>query len=225
MTIKKIAIAKSICIVLFFLCMTCKSEKSQQLPDSFHSFVQTIKTAQLGGDNADIVIKSLDDNTVHIKISFDLPEEVQQDDWQVNIIPAFRPTFHWAPHLTPTDNHIIEQYVFRSPAMIFSDEKHILTLIPDLNILQKGSPVRWYMDMDAEKNVLTLGMSENNSKPTGRVAVSVRPIGLGKKFREIICTSNVLFPCFGLRKPCLNVTGQPKTGNTWNTDSERSMNC
>jgi hypothetical protein len=148
-------------ITLLSIIPRTHNEKNRQLPDSFRTFVQTIQTAQLGDAKADIVMETLDDNTVHVKISFDLPKEVKQDDWQVNIIPAFRPTFHWAPHLTPTDDHIIDQHVFRSPAMIFSDEKQVLTVIPDLKILQKGSPVRWYMDMDAEKNVLTLGMSES----------------------------------------------------------------
>ena len=156
--IKKIIMLKSLPLLLFF-CAACNCEKTLQLPKAFRPFVQTIQTATIGDVNADFVVTTLDKNTIHVKIVFDLPYDVLHNDWQVNIIPAFSPSFHWAPHLTPTGNHIIDQHVFRSPALIVSDEKQVLTVIPDLNILQKGSPVRWYMDMDAEKNVLTLGMS------------------------------------------------------------------
>lgn len=155
---RKSVIVKSICLLLFSS-MVCSCTNKQQLPDSFRSFVQNIQPAQLGDTKADIVVKRLDGNTVHVKYTFDLPKEVQQDDWQVNITPAFHPSFHWAPHLTPTGKHIIDQHVFRSPAMIVSDESRVLTVIPDLDIMKNGTPVRWYMDMDAEKNVLTLGMS------------------------------------------------------------------
>ena len=110
---------RTICLLLISSIVNNFAE-SQQLPDSFHSFVQNIQTAQLGNQNAEAVVNQLDDNTLHIKYIFNLSEDVQQDDWQVNVIPAFQPSFHWAPHLTPTDKHIIDQHVFRSPAMTFS---------------------------------------------------------------------------------------------------------
>ena len=163
---RKFVIVKSISLLLVS-CMVCSCTKNRQLPSTFNPFIQHIQTATLGDVQADVVMKRLDGNTVHVKISFDLPGEVQQDDWQVNIKPAFDPAFHWAPHLTPTDNHIIDQHVFRSPAMIVSDESRVLTVIPDLDMMKKGTPVRWYMDLDAAKNVLTLGMS--NYKLTAHV--------------------------------------------------------
>ena len=142
-------------LTVLFLCHLYYAE-AQQPPGAFRAVVQTMQVAPLGGIQAEIVTNPLDKNTTHVKITFDLSKEVQQDDWQVNITPAFRPSFHWSPHLTPTDNHIIDQHVFRSPAMLVSDESHVLTVIPDLDIMKKGTPVRWYMDLDAAKNVLTL---------------------------------------------------------------------
>ena len=137
--------------------------KAQQIPDVFRPYVQAIQAEPLGGVKADYVVKMVDENTLHALITLDLPREVQQDDWQVTITPAFQPVFHWAPHLTPTDKNIIDQHIFRTPAMIFSNEiDRVLTVIPDPDILKKGAPVRWYMDMDAEKNVFTLGMSDNH---------------------------------------------------------------
>ena len=75
---------------------------------------------------------------------------------------GFLPSFHWAPHLTPTDRNVIDQHVFRSPALIVADDHQTLILIPDLDIMQKGTPVRWYMDMDASSNTLILGMCNNH---------------------------------------------------------------
>ncbi len=101
----------------------------------------------------------IDAHTVRVGLRFRLTREVRQDDWQLNIYPAFTPDFHWAPHLTPTDDHIIDQHSFRSPALIVRDSHRLLIVIPDLDIMSKGTPVRWYMDLNAERNRLTLGMS------------------------------------------------------------------
>jgi len=60
---------------------------------------------------------------VKVSVSFELSDSIKQDDWQVSITPAFNPDFHWAPHLTPTNEHIIAQHVFRSPAVIVSSSK------------------------------------------------------------------------------------------------------
>ena len=93
-----------------------------------------------------------------------LPDSLHQDDWQVNIVPGFVPEFHWAPHLTPTDNYIIAQHVFRAPALIVTSREKNLTIIPDLDLLNNDSPVDWYMDLDAPDNTLTLGLSKSEVK-------------------------------------------------------------
>jgi hypothetical protein len=80
----------------------------------------------------------------------------------MTLTPGFTPSFHWSPHLTPTPHHIIDQHVFRSPALIVSDEQQVLALIPDLNMMREGTPVRWYLDLDAEQNKLILGMSNSS---------------------------------------------------------------
>ena len=134
------------------------------LPQSFREVISELNVDSLGSSKATYRIEKIDAQTVKVYLRFDLPEDVAQDDWQVTIKPAFTPTFNWAPHLTPTDNHVIDQHVFRSPAMIVSDPTRILTIIPDLDVMQKIAPVRWYMDMNAEKNVLTLGMCDNKVK-------------------------------------------------------------
>lgn len=132
------------------------------VPASFKDVVNNIQYSLLGNSKGVSSVTVIDSNTIHIKIGFSLSENVLQDDWQVVVSPAFSPVFHWAPHLTPTENHVIDQHVFRSPALIVSNSNYSTILIPDLDILGNGSPVRWYMDMDAEKNKLVLGMGDNS---------------------------------------------------------------
>ncbi len=133
----------------------------EALPYSFKNYVANITFDKLGDQTGKTSVKKIDKNTLYVKITFDLKKNVQQDDWQINLRPAFNATFNWAPHLTPSDEHIIAQHVFRSPALIVTDSTHSLVLIPDLDIMQQGTPVNWYMDLNARENQLTLGMSES----------------------------------------------------------------
>ena len=132
-----------------------------ETPSIFGKSIHEIKYDLLGDSKGKTQVEVIDENTVHIKITFTVSNETQQDDWKVVVTPGFNPEFHWSPHLTPTNNHIIEQHVFRSPALIVSDLDHVIMLIPDLDIMKKGTPVRWYMDMDAPRNQLILGMGNS----------------------------------------------------------------
>lgn len=132
------------------------------LPHNFSDAVKQIQYDLIGNEKVKNDIKLVDDNTLHVKLSFFLRDEIKQHDWQISINPNFVPTFRWAPHLTPTDNHVIDQHVFRSPSLIMSDGLNTLILIPDLDLMQKGTPVRWYMDMDALSDRLVLGMCNNH---------------------------------------------------------------
>ena len=131
------------------------------LPLKFRKALDYINFYQLGDDEGTSYVKVIDKNTIYVNISFSLDATTHQDNWEVNIHPSFSPSFHWSPHLSPTDNHVIDQHVFRSPTLIAADKKQSLVLIPDLDIMRKGTPVRWYLDLDAPRNILTLGMSES----------------------------------------------------------------
>ncbi len=122
-------------------------------------FVASLTYDSLGGHRPEVRMRRLSPNLQHCTLTYTLTEEVRQDDWQLRLIPAFAPTFHWAPHLTPTDRHIIDQHVFRSPALIVHDGRRALMLAPDLDLIDGRHPVRWYMDLDAGRNCLTLGRS------------------------------------------------------------------
>ena len=130
------------------------------LPATFDKIVQQIQFDNIGEVKGLSEVTVIDENTLHFNITFALSDNVIQDDWRVIITPGFEPSFHWAPHLTPTDNHIVEQHVFRSPALIVNDDSRAFMLIPDLDIMKKGTPVRWYMDLNAPENQLVLGMSD-----------------------------------------------------------------
>lgn len=131
-------------------------------PKNFSKAIDAIQYDLLGIERGKSHVKVIDNNTLYINLSFSLKNSVQQGDWRIAVKPDFLPSFHWAPHLTPTDRNVIDQHVFRSPALIVADDHQTLILIPDLDIMQKGTPVRWYMDMDASSNTLILGMCNNH---------------------------------------------------------------
>ncbi|MEX2335992.1 MAG: hypothetical protein WD555_01820 [Fulvivirga sp.] len=142
------------------------SEETQdtQLPAQLQAYIEKIDYGKLGPYSPKVHYETISDNLVKVSLSWVLEDTLKQDDWQVNITPKFWPDFHWTPHLTPTSEHIIAQHVFRAPALIVSSPHQQLTIIPDLDVLKKKSPVDWYMDLNAPENILTLGFSESEVK-------------------------------------------------------------
>lgn len=157
----------AIFILLFLLCGCSSSSvreqyslKLKEFPIDCGSLIKSIEVDRLGDAEFSSEVMQVDENMVKVNIRFNLKgDTVQQNDWQVRIKPTFKPVFNWAPHLTPTVNNIIDQHVFRSPALIATDQQQGIVIIPDLDILSKSGKNRWYMDMDAENNILSLGMS------------------------------------------------------------------
>jgi len=134
------------------------------IPDSLKSFIKRIACLKLGGREPEISMIEYGKNIFRFRLIFDLREQTFQDDWRLSIEPAFRPDFHWSPHLTPTDEYIIDQHSFRSPALITISNQKSLILIPDLDLMKRGTPARWYMDLNAVDNILILGMSDYEVK-------------------------------------------------------------
>ena len=147
-------------ISVFLFCLSCADNK-HNMPTCIKEYITEIDYRQLGDKTPEVSYSVVSENIVKVSVSIDLKDSVRQDDWQVNITPAFMPDFHWAPHLTPTEDHIIAQHAFRAPAMIVSSDERKLTIIPDLDLLQENPSVDWYMDMDAPNNKITMGMSES----------------------------------------------------------------
>lgn len=133
--------------------------QSIKIPAPLKAYIQSISSQEIGHTKPVVQLKQLSDTLFHLQLDWVLKDTVKQNDWQLQIVPAFKPDFHWAPHLTPTPNHIINQHVFRTPAMLVSKQRLQLAVIPDPDILSKNEGPDWYMDLDAPKNLLTLGMS------------------------------------------------------------------
>lgn len=87
-------------------------------------------------------------------------DNTAQDDTYAEITPAFKPEFYWLPHLTPNENNIAQQHIFRTPALIVRGEGKTLIVIPDVRLAEKAK-VQWYLDLDAKNNKLYVGMSES----------------------------------------------------------------
>ncbi|MCD9025935.1 hypothetical protein [Cohnella silvisoli] len=146
-----------------------KPDKSPiQLSAHFQPFIASIDCGSLGSVNPQVAITYLHGTMAKVNLTFQLDSDIPQDDWRITIRPAFAPTFHWSPHLTPTDEHVIDQHSFRSPAIIVHDGDRMLTIIPDPDAMAAmphqsvsgdDDAPRWYMDLDAPRNDLTLGMS------------------------------------------------------------------
>jgi hypothetical protein len=129
------------------------------LPPALSSYIKSIDYGKIGNSTPDVVYSEISKDRVYVQVIWNLKDTVRQDDLQINIQPNFIPQFHYAPHLTPDNEHIIAQHVFRSPAMIVASAQKQLTIIPDIEMLKTKPLVDWYMDMDAQNNRLTLGMS------------------------------------------------------------------
>jgi hypothetical protein len=156
--------------------------------------IASITAERLGGAPPAVQLDDAAASIVRVRLRFTLPAEVQQDDWRVVIKPSFTPTFHHTPHLTPTADHIAADHSFRSPALIVADDSHTLAIVPDLDLRAGEAPVRWYLDLDAEKNELVLGMSEYDVRehvlyvrkpgaryPAGEVEVGFYAIASGRQ--------------------------------------------
>ncbi|HTN69198.1 MAG TPA: hypothetical protein VLZ33_07025 [Dysgonamonadaceae bacterium] len=149
----------AVALFVFFL-LGC-TDSQQKMPDHINEYVAAIDFGKLGNTTPQVRYSEISENRIKVSVSFELKDSVYQNDWQVNITPDFSPDFHWASHLTPTEEHVIAQHAFRAPAMIVSSQEKVLSIIPDLGLLQQSNPVKWYMDLDAVNNKITLGMSDS----------------------------------------------------------------
>lgn len=139
----------------------------QGIPKLLQPYIANLEYSKIGNQNPEIKFKKIDKQTLRLEFNWEIKADTSLDRLYVAVMPAFKPSFHWAPHLTPTDNHIIAQHVFRSAALIVQDSQKSLAIIPDVSLLTSKPALPWYLDLDADKNLLTLGQA--NSKITDHV--------------------------------------------------------
>ncbi|QJD83969.1 hypothetical protein [Cohnella herbarum] len=134
----------------------------------YEDFVASIDCGRIGSVAPEVSVAYPRTGMARVRLSFRLDSPVAQADWSVTIRPAFQPVFHWSPHLTPTDEHVVDQHSFRSPALIAHDGQRMITMIPDLDAMMAmplksasgdAKEPRWYMDLNAPRNELVLGLS------------------------------------------------------------------
>lgn len=146
---------------LLVLCLgiiSCSNE--QELPQEF---VKSILLEKLGEQEPELELTKISQELYKVDVKVTLNEELAQKGWAINITPAFSGNFHWTPHLTPGDDYIIADHVFRAPALIWASSDKIITVIPDLEVRDKSN-YRWYMDLDVPNNKLIVGMSDYKVK-------------------------------------------------------------
>ena len=97
-------------------------------------------------------------NQYLINISGELKEETAVGDWYMQVRPAFTPDFTYTPHLTPESDNVIDMHVFRTPVMMMGLEEKMICVLPVTEGVQDGKN-RYYMDLDASANVMTLGIT------------------------------------------------------------------
>src|SRR5690606_31300686 len=128
-------------------------------------YIESLTVDSLGGQKADVnIVIPPHSNWAQITVELTTSDTVQQNDWKVELTPSFEPSFYWAPHLTPTDDHMIAQHVFRAPALIMANGSQQITVIPDLSLLNNYQGPDWDMGLNAIENKLTLGMSKSAVK-------------------------------------------------------------
>lgn len=162
-------LTKSLPVLAFIIISGCSnfsrdSGKSEILDLKIPAFVEETTISNFAGETPQITVEPVQNGTYKVSVSIELKDTVALDDWHIAIRPTFKPTFYWAPHLTPTADHIIAQHVFRAPAMIVADSSHYLSIIPDLDLVGQSGQPQWYMDLDALTNTLTLGISRSEVK-------------------------------------------------------------
>lgn len=124
-----------------------------------NTFVKSLKADSLAGQKADMEIYQAGKGVWHVALSYQLTEKARQDDWQLHVKPAFEPEKFWQRQLTPEERHIISWHTFNAPALVMANQEKYLALVPDLDILSSGVEVPWYLDLDARKPLMKLGMS------------------------------------------------------------------
>lgn len=151
-------------IFLISVLISCKDDKDE--------FISSLVATSLGNVQPTIHKQVIDSTLTRYEFIYKLKSAVKQDDWHVTIQPKFDADFHWQPHLTPTDNHIIAQHVFRAPALIVANEQQQLAILPDLDLID-NSDIKWYMDLDARTDEIKIGVSK--SKVTSHVLFEREP--------------------------------------------------
>jgi hypothetical protein len=111
-----------------------------------------------GSAAPDIELGELANGWWQVRMCWEVTREVTQDELSVEFDLTIVPDFWWAPHLAPDEGYVVGQHVFRAPALIVQSESHTLVVAPDLDMVGQRPENPWFMDYDATRNKMWLGM-------------------------------------------------------------------
>jgi hypothetical protein len=97
-----------------------------------------------------------------VEVTWIIQQPVAQDELAIEFEFLFAPIFHWMPHLSPTDEFVVAQHVFRSPAIVAALGLRILAIVPDLRLVGQRSEAPWFMDLDAPRQKAWLGVTRTD---------------------------------------------------------------
>jgi hypothetical protein len=93
--------------------------------------------------------------------------------------PVRNPEQVWIPHLAPEPGYVIGDAVFRSPAIVISDQTIALAFIADLDDVARSDGWRAWLDYDHPRSTLTLGAGAYGE--SGHVLFVRRPAHVGER--------------------------------------------
>ncbi|MHB8963801.1 MAG: hypothetical protein ACYC5K_11685 [Saccharofermentanales bacterium] len=128
------------------------------IPNEYRSFIGSVSVQTLGGSSPAVAWERQAANRVELEVEIDIESAISFDDWNIRITPAFQPDFFWTPHLTPDAENVVDMHVFRTPALMMGNKKHVLSVLPHFRNMN-GRPYRSYMDLDAPGSIMTFGVS------------------------------------------------------------------
>lgn len=119
----------------------------------------SLQLPQLNGVLPEVSSEALADGWLRVRLTWQLDATVQQDEVAAALQLHIQPDFWWGPHLAPAEGDCIAQHVFRSPALIVSQESTHFVLVPDLDICGTNIETPWFLDLSAPDRTLWIGMS------------------------------------------------------------------
>lgn len=127
---------------------------------------------QLAGQPPLVTIDDVGDGWQRVRLSWQLPEAVHQEEVAAAFHLTFMPDFWWAPHLAPREGDCIAQHVFRSPALIAAQGADLLVIVPDLDLCGRLPDAPWFIDLNAPERTCWLGLSQTTIPEHVRYAKS-----------------------------------------------------
>jgi len=105
-----------------------------------------------------VEVAEIEDGWQQVRMRWEVPREVAQDELSIRFDLAIEPDFWWAPHLAPEEGYVVGQHVFRAPAMIVQRDSLTLVIAPNLDVVGQRPENPWFMDYDAVQKKMWLGM-------------------------------------------------------------------